>query len=215
MVQILGQRERALAGYSRTALCNPTGQICSGSGEVISLSCCALVRLEPFSKPSGSHSRAIRVSMKLTLSGSRIPFSASMSDMLKDQGRTTHCLFPHAHFPLHRVRLIIRLNPYSPKDVTLVPMGVDPEPESSVWGCTLHSEPSVIPDEGLQAGTGDGFRDVREELQAELTHEVVLLLQYQEHKVGTHTVECHDGDWSHSEERTLVMVNPLNYDICI
>lgn len=37
-----------------------------------------------------------------------------------------------------------------------------------------------LPDKGLKTGTGDSLRDVREELQAELTQEVILPLQGQE-----------------------------------
>ncbi len=59
------------------------------------------------------------------------------------------------------------------------------------------SKPSILPDECLQARTGDSFWDVREELQAELTQEVVFLLKGQEHKVWTHTVERQIQQESH------------------
>lgn len=51
-----------------------------------------------------------------------------------------------------------------------------------------NTKKTVLPDESLQAGTCYCLRDVREELQAELTQEVVLLLQGQKYKVRTHTV---------------------------
>lgn len=112
-----------VGGYSRTALCNPTGQICPGRVKVLSLSSPVLmmappppgaserpssreVGLKPFCKPTWPRSLAIRVSMKETLSGSRLTFSASTSGILQDEGRTTHCYFSHLHY---RVRLIIRL----------------------------------------------------------------------------------------------------------
>lgn len=47
---------------------------------------------------------------------------------------------------------------------------------------------TVLPDKSLQAGTCYCLRDVGEELQAELTQEVVLPLQGQKHKVWTYTV---------------------------
>lgn len=50
--------------------------------------------------------------------------------------------------------------------------------KTSTLGVYCHdAELFTAPDEGLEAGAGDGFRDVREELQAELTQEVILPLQ--------------------------------------
>lgn len=57
-----------------------------------------------------------------------------------------------------------------------------------------------LPDEGLETGTGNSFRDVGEELQAELTQEVILPLQGQQHQVRTHTAEEPDGKRSHLTE---------------
>lgn len=58
----------------------------------------------------------------------------------------------------------------------------------------------ILPDKGLEAGTSDSLRDVREELQTELTEKIILLLQGQQHKVWTHTVEEYNGKWSHITE---------------
>lgn len=111
----------ALEGYRRTALCNPTGQIGSGGVELFSLSSSPVlittlppppraseqswsveVELKPFCKPTGARSLAINVSMKETLSGSKLSFSASVSGILQEEGRTV--IF---FFMLNRIRLII------------------------------------------------------------------------------------------------------------
>lgn len=81
--------------------------------------------------------------------------------------------------------------------------------------CT--SKPSVLPDKDLKASTGDSFWDVGEKLQAELTQKVVLPLQGQEHKVRTHTVEGHDGKWSHWTQTTLdwITLPVLRNAVCV
>lgn len=62
------------------------------------------------------------------------------------------------------------------------------------WSVSFEIEqPVVVPDEGFEAGASDRFRDVREELQAELTQGVILLLQGQQHQVGTSAVKGHSG----------------------
>lgn len=88
----------AVGGYSRTALCNPTGQICTGGADVPSWSfpptvserSSSALRLKPFCMPASPQSLASSVSMKEMLSGSRVTFSASVSGILQGKSRTKH-----------------------------------------------------------------------------------------------------------------------------